>query len=348
MARFVPLLLLVATFSAGCALLTPTSQPTSVDALQQLKERRADVESYSRACFSRGWGADPAYARMTHREAHRKAEELIANHTQRRADWETCHSTIGPKLEAYRAAVEQARRHIRSAPHVSRDEADRIGQLLDQSAQSMAALARDAYPTVIELERAYAEHFHELQASPPTNRKGLTFPSHIESLERHVTRAMHEHVANAASYLEGFHRLAPSPETRARMNAARIMAAIYRGLDHVTAEDERSEAQRLRDFQMEVQVALKVVEGEIGDPAYATFRPQTVARYRTMLGELQQADRALGKLMIRSERGPVATKTAQSDKVLARFQAQTDKLLAGVQTHLDRVERLAHSIDTEP
>lgn len=348
MAPFVPFLLLVAAFLAGCALLPATNQPTPVDALQQLKERRADVEGYSRACFSRGWGADPAYASMTQREAHRKAEELIASHTQRLADWETCHRTLGPRIEAYRAAVEMAKRHIRSAPHVSRDEADRIGQLLDQSVQSTATLVRDAYPTVIELERGYVEYFHQLQASPPADRKTLAFPGHIESRERQVIRAMHEHVANAASYLEGFHRLAPSPETRARMNAARIMAAIYRGLDHVTAEDERSEAQRFRDFQIELQVARKVVEGEIGDPAYAKFRPQTVARYRTMLGELQQADRALGKLVTRSERGPGATKGAQSDKILARFQAHTDKLLAGVQTHLDRVERLAHSIDTEP
>lgn len=347
MARFVPLLL-VAGLSASCASLVATNQAPRVDALQQLKERRADVEGYSRACFSRGWGADPGYATMTNREAHRKADELIASHTQRAADWETCHREIGPKVEAYRGAVERARRHLRSAPHVSSDEADRIGQLLHQSVHSTTTLIRDAYPTIIELERAYVEHFGQLQASPPTDKQAPVVPSHIQNRERQVIRAMHEYVMSAASYLEAFHRLAPSPETRARMNAARILAAIYRGLDHATIEDERSDAQRFRDFQYEVQVARKVVEGEINDPAYAKFRPQTVARYRTMLGELQQADRALGKLVTFSERGPGVTKTGSTDKILARFQAQTDKLLVGVQAHLDRVERLAHSIDTEP
>jgi hypothetical protein len=348
MARFVPFLLLAAGLSAGCALLPATMQPTPVNALQQLKERRAELEGHSRACFDRGWGSDPAYDRMTSREARQKAEELIANHTQRLAAWETCHLTIRPKLEAYRAAVEQAKRHIRSAPQVSPGEADQIGQLLDRSVHGTAALIRDAYPTIIELERAYADYFRQLQVSPPTDRKRLVFPGDIESRERRVIRAMHEHVASAASYLEGFYRLAPSPETRARMNAARIMAAIYRGLDHVTSDDERSEAQRLRDFQLEVQVARRVAEGEIADPAYAKFRPQTVARYRTMLGELQKADRALGKLVTRSEKGPGPAKARQSDKVLARFQAETDKLLTGVQAHLDRVEQLAHSIDSQP
>ncbi len=347
MARYAPGLLLIVALS-GCALLPTMGQSTRADALQQLKERRADVEDYSRACFSQGWGADPAYARMTSREARQKAEELIARHTRRQADWATCHHTIEPKLEAYNVAIAQAKRQLRSAPQVGRDEADRLGQLLEQSARSTATLVGDVYPTIIELEGAYVEHFQQLRAGAATNRKGLTFPDHIGRRERHVIRAMHEHVASAAAYLEAFHRLAPSPETRARMNAARIMAAMYRGLDHVTAEDDRSEVQRLRDFQIEVQVARTVVESEIADPAYATFRPQTVARYRAMLGELQQAERALGKLIIRSEGGPAPVKAGQSDKVLARFRAQTDKLLTGVEAHLDRVERLAHSIDAEP
>ncbi|MGH7313730.1 MAG: hypothetical protein ACREJV_11190, partial [Candidatus Rokuibacteriota bacterium] len=338
--RFVLLLpaLLVAALSTRCALPTATNEPY-VDALQQLKERRADVEGYSRACFTRGWGADPAYATMSKREASRTADELIAVHAQRLADWETCHREIGPKLEAYRATVEQAKKHIHSAPHVTPDDVDRIGQLLDQSVQSTAALVRDAFPTVIELERAYVEHFRELQASPPDKKK-LAFPSHIESRERHVIRAMHDQVASAASYVEAFHRLAPSPETRARMNAARIMAAIYRGLDDATADDERSDAQRFRDFRQEVQVARKIVEGEISDPAYAKFRPQTVARYRTMLGELKQADQTLGKLVTRAERGPGGGKASPSGKVLARFQAQTGKLLTSVQAIVTRVERL--------
>lgn len=348
MARYAPLLLLVVALSAGCALLSTLGQSTRADALRQLKERRADVENHSRACFNQGWGADPAYARMTFREARQKADELIARHARQQADWETCHRTIGPKLEAYRVAVERAKRQLRSASHISRDEADRIGQLLEQSADSTATLVGDVYPAIIALERAYAEYFQQLPASTPTDRKGLTFPDHFEKGERHVIRAMHQHVAAAAAYLEGFYRLAPSPETRARMNAARILAAVYRGLDHVAAEDDRSEAQRLRDFQIEVQVARTIVEGEVGDPAYGKFRPQTVARYWTMLGELQQAERALGKLVIRAERGPGPTKAGQSDKVLARFQTQTDKLLAGVQAHLDRVEQLAHSIDSEP
>jgi hypothetical protein len=347
MARYAPLLLLVVALSAGCALLPTIGQSTQADAFQQLKERRADLEDYSRACFSQGWGADATYARMTVREARQNAEELVARHARRQAEWETCQRTIGPKLEAYRGAVEQAKRQVRSASHVGHDEADRIGRLLEESVQSVATLVGDVYPTVIELERAYGEYFQQLRASAASDKKRLTFPDHIEKGERRVVRAMHAHVASAAGYLESFHRLAPSPETRGRMNAARIMAAIYRGLDHVTAEDERNEAQKLRDFQMEVQVARRIVEGEINDPAYGKFRPQTVARYRTMLGELQQAERALGKLVTRAERGPAPTKGGR-DKVLARYQAQTDKLLAGVQVHLDRVEQLAHTIDAEP
>jgi len=340
--------MLVAALTARCALPAATTQPPHVVALQQLKERRADVEGYSHACFKRGWGADPAYGTMTDHDAYQKAGELIAIHAQRLADWETCHREIGPKVKAYRAAVEQAKRHIRSAPHVSPDAADRIGQLLDESVQSTMTLVDDAYPMIIELERAYVEHFRTLRAGLPPDGQALVFPGHIESRERHVIRAMHEQVGSAASYLEAFHRLAPSPETRARMNATRIMAAIYRGVDHATAEDERSDAQRFRDFQLEVQAARRIVEGEISDPAYAKFRPQTVARYRTMLGELQQADRALGKLVTLSARGPDAAMADQSDKILVRFQAQTDKLLTGLQVHVDRVEWLAQSIDAEP
>jgi hypothetical protein len=329
--------LLIAALVARCAAPTAPARPPHVTALLQLKERRIDVETYSRECFTRGWGSDPAYAAMAPREARRRADELIATHTQRLAAWETCGQEIGPKIEAYRAAVERAKRHMGSAPHVSSDEVIKVSHLLDESVASATNLVRETYPTVVELERAYVDYFRQLKAGPPREGRALAFPPDIESRERRVVQAMHEQVASAASYLEGFHRLAPSPETRARMNAAKIMAAVYRGVDYVMAEDQRSEAQRYRDFQREVQTARTIVEGEIADPAYAKFRPQTVARYRTMLGELRKVDQTLGKLVTLATGSRSAARTAQ-----------TNKLLTGLQASVDRVERLAHSIDTEP
>ena len=245
-------------------------------------------------------------------------------------------------------AVEEAKARIPSASHVGSEDAERIGQLLDQSVQSTTALARDAFATVVELERAYLEHFRQLQAAPARDKKRIAFPDHIERRERQVIRAMHEQVASAAAYAEALHRLAPSPETRARMNTARIMAAIYRGLDHATADDARTDAERFSDFRREVQAARSVVEGEINDPAYAQFKPQTVARYRKMRGELKQADATLGKLVTLAEHRPHNGKAVRSGKVLARFQAQTGKLLTSVRAIVTRVERLAQSIDAEP
>lgn len=339
--------MLVAALSTRCTLPIATTEPY-VDAVQQLKERRADVDAYARQCFTQGWGADPAYGTMTRRQAHAKAEQLVAVHTVRLAAWETCHREIGPKLEAYRDAVEQAKARIPSAPHVGSPDADRIGQLLDESVQSTTALAREAFPTVVELERAYLEHFRQLQAGTPGGKKRLAFPDHIERRERQVIRAMHQQVASAAAYAEALHRLAPSPETRARMNTARIMAAIYRGLDGATADDARTDAERFSGFRREVQAARSIVEGELDDPAYAQFRPKTVARYRTMLGELEKADATLGKLVTLAERGPNGGKTARSGKVLARFQTQMGKLLTSVRAIVTRVEGLAQSIDAEP
>lgn len=340
--------MLLAALTARCTLPIATTEPY-VDAIQQLKERRADVDGYSRGCFTQGWGADPAYATMTRREAQARAEQLIAAHTARLAAWQTCQREIAPKLEAYRAAAEQAKARIPSAPHMSSEDADRIGQLLDESVQSTTALARDAFPMVVELERAYVEHFRQLQAGPPGGKKRLVFPDHIERRERQVIRTMHQQVASAAAYAEALHRLAPSPETRARMNTARIMAAIYRGLDAATADDLRTDAERFSDFRREVQAARSIVEGEINDSAYAQFRPTTVARYRTMLGELKQADATLGKLVTLAERGPNGNgKPARSGKVLARFKTQTGQLLTSVRGIVTRVERLAQTIDAEP
>ncbi len=326
-------LALVTALVAGCAARTAAPRPAG-EVLAEMRTARVALERYSRECFQAGWGAPAEYGSLTRRQALQEVETLLDTHARQLAAWTRCTREIRPKLEAYREAVQAAKTAIRGTS-VPADKAARLAALLDQSYESLARFVDESYPTIVALERAYIAFFTRLEAERPHDDAPLVFPEEIERGERRVSRLSGEQAVSVARYFEGFYLLAPTPEIRTRMNAARVLATVHRSINHLLEADEQPPAQRVQAFRRELLEAQRLVAGEIGDTTFAAAKPATVARYRAMLAHLRRVDRTLTDLEALYRRPSVPA-------------AREEGLLASLQADLDQVEQLAHVIDAEP